>query len=140
MIRTKILATMGPACSDADTLYRLFEAGCDVCRLNFSHGDLGTHLLTLRNIREADYVFRWGGDEFLVLITCTEEEAQRRATALQEAFASSPHRAGLPPGVALSVGCVEVPPDAEDIMPLIQAADERMYADKKRRGAARKRS
>ncbi|PYQ69313.1 MAG: hypothetical protein DMG04_28840 [Acidobacteria bacterium] len=27
-----------------------------------------------RHIREADYVFRWGGDEFLALITCTGEE------------------------------------------------------------------
>ena len=58
MIRTKILATMGPACSDVDTLYRLFEAGCDVCRLNFSHGDLDAHLLTLRNIREAAARFK----------------------------------------------------------------------------------
>jgi pyruvate kinase len=53
MIRTKILATMGPACGDVDTLYRLFEAGADVCRLNFSHGNLDQHLLTLRNIHEA---------------------------------------------------------------------------------------
>ena len=30
-----------------------------------------------RHIREADYVFRWGGDEFLVLITCAGEEARR---------------------------------------------------------------
>ena len=41
----------------------------------------------LRNIREADYVFRWGGDEFLVLISCGEEEAQRRGRQLQQAFA-----------------------------------------------------
>mgnify|MGYP003352980516 CR=1 FL=1 len=27
--------------------------------------------------RQADYVFRWGGDEFLVLITCGAEEARR---------------------------------------------------------------
>ena len=53
MIRTKILATMGPACSDVETLCRLFEAGADVCRLNFSHGNLDQHLLTLRNIHEA---------------------------------------------------------------------------------------
>src|SRR5687768_2489220 len=53
MIRTKIVATMGPACGDVETLYRLFEAGADVCRLNFSHGKLEQHLLMLRNIREA---------------------------------------------------------------------------------------
>jgi len=87
----------------------------------------------LRNIREADYVFRWGGDEFLVLISCNEQEAVRRATDLQAAFAASPKLADLPPGVALSVGCVEIPMDAEDILPLIQIADERMYDDKNSR-------
>jgi diguanylate cyclase (GGDEF)-like protein len=87
----------------------------------------------LRHIREADYVFRWGGDEFLVLISCGEEEALRRGRELQEAFAKSPQVARLPKGIALSIGCVEVPPDTDDIMPHIQAADERMYLDKKRR-------
>lgn len=53
MIRTKIVATMGPACGDVDTLLRLFQAGLDVCRLNFSHGSLDSQLLTLRHIREA---------------------------------------------------------------------------------------
>ncbi len=53
MIRTKIVATMGPACGDVEMLLQLYEAGVDVCRLNFSHGDLDAHLLTLRNIREA---------------------------------------------------------------------------------------
>jgi diguanylate cyclase (GGDEF)-like protein len=87
----------------------------------------------LRHIREADYVFRWGGDEFLVLISCGEQEAIRRGRELQDAFAAAPHLADLPPGVALSIGCVEVPPDAADIMPFVQIADERMYVDKKRR-------
>jgi diguanylate cyclase (GGDEF)-like protein len=87
----------------------------------------------LRHIREADYVFRWGGDEFLVLITCTEAEALKRATELQTAFAASPELEELPAGVALSIGAVEVASDVEDVMPLIQAADERMYANKKRR-------
>src|SRR5688500_7563848 len=53
MIRTKIVATMGPACADSQALYLLFEAGADVCRLNFSHGTLDQHLQHLRNIREA---------------------------------------------------------------------------------------
>src|SRR5437016_10757524 len=52
MSRTKIVATMGPACGDVETLLRLFEAGVDVCRLNFSHGALDGHLLSLRNKRE----------------------------------------------------------------------------------------
>jgi diguanylate cyclase (GGDEF)-like protein len=97
-------------------------------------------IFLLRNIREADYVFRWGGDEFLVLITCNEEEALRRALALQGAFSTSPHLKGLPPGVGLSIGCVEVPPDTDDILPLIQSADERMYADKKHHHATRQRA
>jgi pyruvate kinase len=57
MIRTKIVATMGPACGKSDGLFRLFEAGVDVCRLNFSHGSLDDHLLMLRHIREA--AARW---------------------------------------------------------------------------------
>jgi diguanylate cyclase (GGDEF)-like protein len=96
-------------------------------------------LFLLRNIREADYVFRWGGDEFLVLISCNEEEALRRSAALQEAFTKSPSLEHLPDGVALSIGCVEVPPDTDDILPLIQTADERMYEDKKRHHGARQR-
>src|SRR5437667_4925223 len=53
MIRTKILATRGPASDDVETLVRLFQAGVDVCRLNFSHGTLAKHAQTLANIRQA---------------------------------------------------------------------------------------
>jgi diguanylate cyclase (GGDEF)-like protein len=86
----------------------------------------------LRNIREADYVFRWGGDEFLVLISCAEDEARRRGQQLQKNFAESPEMSALPAGVGLSIGCVEVPREATDITALVQAADERMYVNKKR--------
>ena len=91
----------------------------------------------LRNIREADYVFRWGGDEFLVLISCSEEEAARRSADLQTAFTKLPNLDRLPAGFGLSIGCVEVPADTDDILPLIQIADERMYDDKKRRRSER---
>lgn len=87
-----------------------------------------------RHIREADYVFRLGGDEFLVLITCTGEEARRKAAVLKASFDSAPDTEQLPPGVGLSVGSIEVPAGTKDLTPLVRAADERMYEDK---GASR---
>lgn len=41
MRRTKIVATLGPATDDGEVLRELLEAGLDVARLNFSHGDAG---------------------------------------------------------------------------------------------------
>ncbi len=52
MRRTKIVATIGPASRDAGTLERLMEAGADVLRLNFSHGDHPQHLDVIRTARE----------------------------------------------------------------------------------------
>jgi diguanylate cyclase (GGDEF)-like protein len=86
-----------------------------------------------RHIREADYVFRWGGDEFLVLITCRADEARRKAKALKTAFDADPDAVELPPGIGLSVGSIEVPPATTDLMPLLNEADRRMYKDKKLR-------
>ncbi len=86
----------------------------------------------IRNVREVDYVFRWGGDEFLILMSCREDEAIRKATDLQAAFAASLETEDLPAGVGLSVGCVEVSGESDDIVALVKVADERMYEDKKR--------
>jgi diguanylate cyclase (GGDEF)-like protein len=86
----------------------------------------------VRNVREADYVFRWGGDEFLILISCREEEAVHKGRELQTAFAQSSEAASLPAGVGLSVGCAEVPATATEIMAIVKIADERMYLDKRR--------
>ena len=49
--RTKIIATIGPACQDDDTLERLLKAGVNVARINFSHGDLTTHKDVIQRIR-----------------------------------------------------------------------------------------
>ena len=86
----------------------------------------------MRNVREADYVFRWGGDEFLVLISWrTRPWPKARPSAAGRP--STRHRdQDLPPGVGLSIGCAEVPFDASDIMALVKIADERMYVNKRR--------
>jgi len=49
---TKIISTLGPASSDRDTISALIEAGTDVVRLNFSHGDHETHRTMVATVRE----------------------------------------------------------------------------------------
>jgi len=49
---TKIVATLGPASSDANVLERMFLAGVDVVRLNFSHGTAEDHMRRAEMVRE----------------------------------------------------------------------------------------
>ena len=49
---TKIVATLGPSSSDAHTLERMFAAGVDVVRLNFSHGTADDHMKRAELVRE----------------------------------------------------------------------------------------
>ena len=53
MKKTKIVATVGPASSSPDMLRALIEAGVNVFRLNFSHGNHESHREELAAIREA---------------------------------------------------------------------------------------
>ena len=52
MKKTKIVATLGPASSDKEVLRQMFEAGLNVCRLNFSHGSYEDHAAVINTIRE----------------------------------------------------------------------------------------
>lgn len=49
--RTKIVCTLGPVSSSPEMIERLIRAGMDVARLNFSHGDHGSHGRTIETIR-----------------------------------------------------------------------------------------
>jgi pyruvate kinase len=50
-VRTKIVATIGPASVDPWVMRRMVDAGADVLRLNFSHGTHETHTAALEAIR-----------------------------------------------------------------------------------------
>ncbi|MDX1448376.1 MAG: pyruvate kinase [Acidimicrobiia bacterium] len=50
---TKIVATLGPAVADADKIRALVDAGMDVARLNFSHGDHEFHRSLVGWVRDA---------------------------------------------------------------------------------------
>jgi pyruvate kinase len=53
MRRTKIVATLGPATSSAESIGALVGAGVDVTRFNFSHGDHHMHLRNSEIVRDA---------------------------------------------------------------------------------------
>jgi pyruvate kinase len=53
MRRTKIVATIGPASREPNTLLRMVQAGMDVARLNYSHGTLEEHAETVKRVRDA---------------------------------------------------------------------------------------
>lgn len=52
MRATKIVATIGPASSDRETLTRMIKAGVDVVRLNFSHGKAQDHIDRAKLVRD----------------------------------------------------------------------------------------
>jgi pyruvate kinase len=54
LIRTKILATLGPASESPEVLRGLIDAGCDAFRLNFSHGTHEQKAEFISMIRQAD--------------------------------------------------------------------------------------
>jgi len=56
--RVKIVCTLGPACSDYDVLRAMAEAGMNVARFNFSHGEYETHELNLKLVRQVEQEIR----------------------------------------------------------------------------------
>ncbi len=91
-------------------------------------------------IRESDFVFRWGGDEFLLLLPRTDEgSAAQKADELARKLPKIPGTEGLHP--SLSVGWATHRMDAE-FPATLALADQRMYEMKlkgKRERAAKER-
>lgn len=49
--KTKIIATLGPACNSEEKISELIDAGMNVARFNFSHGDHASHQETVNKIK-----------------------------------------------------------------------------------------
>ena len=56
---TKIICTIGPSSREPEMLRRLQQAGMNIARLNFSHGDHNTHGEVVRRIRDLNQTLKY---------------------------------------------------------------------------------
>ncbi len=106
--KTKIVATIGPASQERDTLLRLIQSGLDVARLNFSHGTFDEHAERIKMIRELS------------------DEVNKPITILQDLQGPKLRVGNLPDGqVQLTQGELIVLSSRPD-----QARQDERYADK----------
>ena len=87
------------------------------------------------SVRSADHVIRYGGDEFLVLMPETQQEAERVTERLRERIGELPERAGIPDlSLGLSIGIYSHPPGEDrPLQEILEEVDRKMYADKRER-------
>ena len=104
-------------------------------RINDEHGhQVGDEVLqafaadALGRLRQTDTVGRWGGEEFLLILTETGREGALQLLDELRARVARP-RAGLPP-FTVSIGVAVFPDDGADLLPLVAFADGRLYAAK----------
>ncbi len=82
-MRTKIIATIGPASSSPKMLHRMADAGMDVCRLNFSHGRHEEHKQVVEAITEYNRLY----DKHIALLADLQGPKIRLGDLPQEGIA-----------------------------------------------------
>lgn len=109
--------------------------------VNDSHGhligskilhEMGNHLK--RFVREADTVFRYGGDEFVAILSpCDMETAKNVAERFRKSVEAQLFLAdeGLNLKITISIGVAIFPDHAQSKRAIIEAADNAMYSSKK---------
>ncbi|MGY5957559.1 diguanylate cyclase [Kosakonia sp. BK9b] len=86
------------------------------------------------NVRSSDFVFRYGGDEFLIILTEVKEVdalriAERIRMRVEKTNIKAPDGQAIPLSLSIGVAMFQGHPDYER---MIQLADEALYVAKKR--------
>ncbi len=58
MVKTKIIATLGPSSNSYSVIRKMVMSGLDVVRLNFSHGTHEGHLRCLELVKQINKIYR----------------------------------------------------------------------------------
>jgi diguanylate cyclase (GGDEF)-like protein len=108
--------------------------------VNDHHGhSIGDELLTQvgkrlkHSVRSSDKVFRLGGDEFTIMLTCLDNQTliEKTANRIVKTLSDEFEINHLSINITSSVGTTIFPNDAQDVATLIKNADMAMYEAKK---------
>ena len=84
-----------------------------------------------KSIRTTDMAFRYGGEEFAVLLpSCSKEQAADVAEKIRAAVGVHGHRAGVLGRTTVSIGVATFPQDGQAARGLVDTADAALYAAK----------
>lgn len=93
--------------------------------------------ILISSVRETDWVIRYGGDEFLVLLlNSTREAAQKAVDRMYQKLASINLRAMKPYALSFSIGLSPIRTEMRQAQDVIAAVDEDMYQKKMAKKAA----
>lgn len=84
-----------------------------------------------RNIRRVDYFFRWGGDEFLIVLPSTNLDGALCAAEKIRALMENLELDGVE-GISISAGVAEMNENDDDLRVVMKRADEALYRAKEK--------